>query len=55
MADALAIHLGIWSISPRYTLGVALGPLPLEEAVFFLLTNLLVVQGLALLVPPERP
>ena len=36
-------------------LGPALGPLPLEEAVFFLVTNLLVVQGLLLfLYPPGR-
>jgi lycopene cyclase domain-containing protein len=48
IADAVAIHLGIWRISERYTLGAAVGPLPLEEAVFFLGTNLLVVQGLLL-------
>ncbi len=55
VADAIAIHLGIWRISERYTLGPAVGPLPLEEAVFFLVTNLLVVQGLLLfLYPPGR-
>lgn len=58
-ADATAIHLGIWEISETYTLGIAAGPLPLEEATFFLVTNLLVVQGLLLfLYPPgseERP
>ncbi|HSH46115.1 MAG TPA: lycopene cyclase domain-containing protein [Longimicrobiales bacterium] len=48
LADALALTAGIWSISTEYTLGPALGPLPLEEAVFFLATNLLVVQGLLL-------
>lgn len=48
IADAVAIHLGIWRISERHTLGAAVGPLPLEEAVFFLGTNLLVVQGLLL-------
>jgi lycopene beta-cyclase len=51
-ADAVAIHLGIWEISTAHTLGPALGPLPLEEAVFFLVTNLLVVQGLLLLIAP---
>ena len=51
-ADATAIQLGIWEISERYTLGPALGPLPLEEAVFFLVTNLLVVQGLLLFLYP---
>jgi lycopene cyclase domain-containing protein len=48
MADAVAISSGIWHISERFTLGPALGPLPLEEAVFFLVTNLLAVQGLLL-------
>lgn len=52
VADAVAIHLGIWHISPVYTLGPALGPLPLEEAVFFLVTTLLVVQGLLLFLYP---
>lgn len=52
-ADAVAIHLGIWRISEAYTLGPSLGPLPLEEAVFFLVTNLLVVQGLILFLHPQ--
>lgn len=34
----------------RYTLGVKLGPLPLEEATFFLVTNCMVVQGALLFV-----
>lgn len=55
IADALAIRLGIWRISEQYTLGPAIGSLPLEEAVFFLVTNLLVVQGLLLFLhPPGR-
>lgn len=55
IADAVAIRLGIWRISERYTLGPAIGSLPLEEAVFFLVTNLLVVQGLLLFLhPPGR-
>jgi lycopene cyclase domain-containing protein len=48
-ADATAIAEGIWTISPAYTLGVKLINLPLEEATFFLVTNLLVVQGILLL------
>ena len=48
-ADALAIHAGIWVISPRLSLGVLLGNLlPVEELVFFLLTSALVVVGLVL-------
>jgi lycopene cyclase domain-containing protein len=54
MADAIAIHLGIWRISETQTLGIKFGPLPLEEATFFLATNLLVVHGLMLFLYPLR-
>jgi lycopene cyclase domain-containing protein len=47
-ADRVAIGLGIWTISPAHTTGLALLGLPIEEAVFFLVTNLLVVSGLVL-------
>lgn len=54
VADAVAIALGIWSISERYTIGVAVAGLPFEEALFFLVTNILIVQGLVLfLYPPS--
>ena len=46
--DAFAIGDGIWAISERFTLGLEFGPLPIEEATFFLLTNVLVVQGVLL-------
>ena len=53
IADAIAIRLGIWSIDPRLSTGIAVAGLPVEEALFFLVTNLLVVFGLiALLHPP---
>jgi len=48
VADRFAIAQGIWSISDTYTTGLNLFGLPLEEATFFLVTNLLVVQGLLL-------
>jgi lycopene beta-cyclase len=55
-ADTVAIRLGIWEISRRYTLGPRPLGLPVEEAVFFLITNILVVQGLILfLYPPGGP
>lgn len=54
MADAIAIRLGIWRISETQTLGIKFGPLPLEEAAFFLATNLLCVQGLTLFLHPFR-
>ncbi len=49
LADRIAIGQGIWSITEAYTTGLHLFGLPLEEATFFLVTNLLVVQGLLLL------
>jgi lycopene cyclase domain-containing protein len=48
-ADALAIRVGIWTLNPELTLGLRVGGLPLEEAVFFFVTNVMVVQGLILL------
>lgn len=49
IADAIAIRAEIWTISPEYTIGLAPLGLPLEEASFFLFTNLLVVHGILLL------
>jgi hypothetical protein len=46
--DRLAIGLGVWTISSELSTGVLLLGLPIEEAVFFLLTNTLVVYGLVL-------
>ena len=48
-ADLLAIHSGTWTINPERSLGLLLGGiLPVEEVVFFLLTNTLLVFGLVL-------
>jgi lycopene beta-cyclase len=52
VADRVAIGAGVWSISPTATTGVHLLGLPVEEAVFFLATNLLVVQGVLLFLGP---
>jgi len=49
IADRIAIALEIWTISETYSTGVKLLGLPIEEATFFLVTNLLVVQGLLLI------
>lgn len=46
--DRVALATGIWHISPDYTTGYAIFGLPIEEAVFFAVTNLFVVQGLLL-------
>jgi len=48
VADRVAIEYGIWTLSPRYTTGVEIAGLPVEEALFFVVTNLFVVQGLVL-------
>ncbi|MFP8953967.1 lycopene cyclase domain-containing protein [Natrialbaceae archaeon A-arb3/5] len=50
VADWIAISLGIWIISDVHTIGVGLAGLPLEEALFFLVANLFVVQGIVLYV-----
>ena len=48
-ADALAIRSGTWTIDPMQSLNIFLaGQLPLEEFVFFLLTNTLVSFGIVL-------
>ncbi len=50
IADSFALRAGTWTISPADSLGLFLpGRVPIEEAVFFLVTNTLVVQALVLL------
>jgi lycopene cyclase domain-containing protein len=49
IADSLAIGSGTWTINPEKTVNVNLaGKLPLEEGLFFLLTNTLVALGMTL-------
>lgn len=48
LADSVAIASGIWAISEDYTLGLKIGNLPVEEALFFLMTNVMLVFGLEL-------
>ncbi len=47
--DRVAIEWGLWTISSTYSTELAVGGLPLEEGVFFLVTSLFVVQALVLL------
>lgn len=54
-ADRTAIASGTWIISDRYTLGWSPLGLPVEEAAFFLVTNLLVLFGLVLVLAPGLP
>lgn len=52
--DLLAIQSGTWTISPEQTVGIYLfGQLPLEEFLFFLVTNILVGFGMTLLLARE--
>ena len=48
IADYYAIFKGIWSITTVTRTGWGIGNLPIEEILFFTLTNLFVVQGLCL-------
>lgn len=56
VVDRVAIANGVWFLSGRYTTGYAVPGLglPVEEAAFFALTNLFVVQGLVLWEPVAR-
>jgi len=49
LVDAIAIAGGTWTIDPAQTTGIKAGPLPLEEMVFFLMTNLIIVFGVTLM------
>ncbi|MEV5837450.1 lycopene cyclase domain-containing protein [Nocardia sp. NPDC052112] len=55
VADRIAIAAGIWHISADYTVGITILGLPVEEAVFFAVTSLLVVNGLVLAIHPATP
>jgi lycopene cyclase domain-containing protein len=49
-ADALAITMGTWTINPEQSLNIFIaGLLPVEELLFFLLTNTLISFGIVLL------
>lgn len=47
--DALAIEAGTWTIDPSQSTGLFIGNLPVEEAVFFAITVILISFGLTLL------
>jgi lycopene beta-cyclase len=52
--DLIAIHAGTWTINPELTLGFLLGGiLPIEEAIFFLLTNVMLTFGMVLALANE--
>ena len=45
IADAVAITAGVWRFDRHALVGVSLGPVPIEETIFYLLTAAMVVQG----------
>jgi lycopene cyclase domain-containing protein len=49
LVDRIALWGDVWIIADRYTTGLTIAGLPVEEATFFLATNLFLVQGLVLL------
>ena len=51
-ADRFAIGAGVWWIDDALTTGLSPLGLPVEEAVFFLVTNLLIVFGMSLALDP---
>ena len=53
LADSLAIGSGTWTIDPRQSLNIFIGALPLEELLFFLVTDTLVIFGMTLLMATE--
>jgi lycopene cyclase domain-containing protein len=53
-ADTLAMSSGTWTVNPQQSVGVLLGGvLPVEELLFFLLTNTLIAFGVILVLAPE--
>lgn len=54
LMDIVALRAGTWSISPAQTTGVLFfGILPIEEVVFFFVTNILIAFGMTLLLSNE--
>lgn len=53
LSDSFAVRAGIWFFDPRQIVGWHVGPLPVEEVLFFFLTSLLVSQSLVLFLPAE--
>jgi lycopene beta-cyclase len=51
--DVLALRVGIWAIDPAQSTGVFIGGLPIEEAVFFFITIILITFGMTLALSEE--
>lgn len=53
LADWVALRIGIWSISSTYTTGWHLAGMPVEEALFFAVTVVILIQAYYLLAHPQ--
>lgn len=49
-ADGIAIRSGIWALHGTRLVGLYVGDVPLEEVLFFFLTNLMITQTIVLVV-----
>jgi putative membrane protein len=54
LVDGIAMRSKVWAISKAHTLGPAVGNVPLEEIMFFFITNVLVVTGVTLYIDLAR-
>lgn len=51
LADVVAVRSGVWFFDPGQILGIHIGPLPIEEVLFFYITALLVTQSFVMFLP----
>jgi len=52
LLDAVALASGTWTIDPAQTTGLKLGAVPIEEMLFFLMTNVIIAFSMMLLCSP---
>ena len=52
LIDSLAITAGTWTIDPVQTTGLMVGALPIEEMIFFFITNVIIGFGVTLMLSP---
>jgi lycopene cyclase domain-containing protein len=50
-ADSVSIGQGIWDFDPFQTTGIRVFNIPLEEILFFLVTNILITEAMILFLP----
>ena len=53
IADSISIGQGIWEFDPLQTTGIRLYNIPLEEILFFLVTNILITEAMILFLPSK--